>query len=491
MSDAMPAGKWVWALRIAALGTVAFSLGRFDLAAAAEAGPGQRDDAADLASPALEVRVQAAIELGRRADRATTLWLVAALKDTAPAVRREAAKALGAIRDAQAVPALIAALGDEEPNVRMYAAYALGEIQDVRAAEGLLQALRDAQWSVRDQAAWALRELRDPALAARYAALLQDEAIDVATAIWILRGLGDETALATVTALLRDASPSVRLRGVRALGPWQAAALEPLLAALDDPDAGVRRRVVAALEKRPGPAVKRALTARLAVEADPAVREAIDQLLRTAYPPPEPAAWWSFDDRNPQIARDVTGRGSDGQIHRATPAAGKVGAGLKFATGSHVTLGKVPKLPMANQGLTVMAWIQPETDRGVVVARGGAACGYSLYLLDGAARFGIRRDQEHPALIAAGREPVGRGWVHLAGVVRSNAIELYVNGKLAARAETDGYLPGNAGQGMEIGGDLGNSPAEITDSFVGIIDEVQVYLTELSEEEIAASCGHP
>ena len=99
MSDAMPAGKWVWALRIAALGTVAFGLGRCDLAAAAEAGPGQRDDAADLTSPALEVRVQAAIELGRRADRATTLWLVAALKDAVPAVRREAAMALGAIRD--------------------------------------------------------------------------------------------------------------------------------------------------------------------------------------------------------------------------------------------------------------------------------------------------------------------------------------------------------------------------------------------------------
>jgi hypothetical protein len=42
---------------------------------------------------------------------------------------------------------------------------------------------------------------------------------------------------------------------------------------------------------------------------------------------------------------------------------------------------------------------------------------------------------------------------------------------------------------MEIGCDLGNSPAEITDSFTGTIDEVKVFLAALSEEEIAQQCG--
>jgi hypothetical protein len=42
---------------------------------------------------------------------------------------------------------------------------------------------------------------------------------------------------------------------------------------------------------------------------------------------------------------------------------------------------------------------------------------------------------------------------------------------------------------MEIGGDLGNSPVEITDTFNGIIDEVKVFLTALSEEEITEQCG--
>ena len=120
---------------------------------------------------------------------------------------------------------------------------------------------------------------------------------------------------------------------------------------------------------------------------------------------------------------------------------------MKFAEGSCVSLGKVPKLPMANQPLTVMAWVKPDADRGVVVARGGAACGYSLYLLDGVAKFGIHREQAGPTDIAAGREPVGRDWVHLAGVVKSDAIELYVNGKLAARARPTGSFPATRAKG--------------------------------------------
>jgi hypothetical protein len=75
--------------------------------------------------------------------------------------------------------------------------------------------------------------------------------------------------------------------------------------------------------------------------------------------------------------------------------------------------------------------------------------------------------------------------VHLAGVVHSDRIELFVNGKLAATAKTDGFLPGDPGQGMEIGFDVANSPAEITDAFQGVLDEVKVFQAALSAEEIA------
>ncbi|MFC1597537.1 LamG domain-containing protein, partial [Planctomycetota bacterium] len=145
-------------------------------------------------------------------------------------------------------------------------------------------------------------------------------------------------------------------------------------------------------------------------------------------------------------------------------------------------------LPIGNRPLTIMAWVKSEADSGVVVARGGAYCGFSLYVKDRLPKFGIHREQEGPGYIVAGRENVVGSWVHLAGVVKIDRIELYVNGKLAATAKTPGYIPGNCGQGMEIGFDVSNSPAEITDAFQGVIDEVKVYHAALSEEEIAEQC---
>jgi hypothetical protein len=135
-----------------------------------------------------------------------------------------------------------------------------------------------------------------------------------------------------------------------------------------------------------------------------------------------------------------------------------------------------------------MAWVKPEAPSGVVVARGGAFCGYALYIHQGLAKFGIHRVQDGPGYIAAGRQPVGRDWVHLAGVIRSDRIELYVNGQRAAATQTAGFIPGNCGQGMEIGGDLGTSPAEITTSFTGLIDEVKVFPAALQEKEIGKQC---
>jgi hypothetical protein len=75
-------------------------------------------------------------------------------------------------------------------------------------------------------------------------------------------------------------------------------------------------------------------------------------------------------------------------------------------------------------------------------------------------------------------------WVHLAGVVHEDRIELFVDGRLAATTETVGLIPGNCGQGMEIGFDQGNSPAEITAPFQGVLDEVKFFHAALSAQDI-------
>jgi hypothetical protein len=266
---------------------------------------------------------------------------------------------------------------------------------------------------------------------------------------------------------------------------------ERLLAALHDTSPAVRRAAAAALLKIGGEQVKTALQELAAGEPDPALRSFLESAVAEMSYERDLIAHWSFDDRSTSVARDVTGHGNDGRIIGCTPVAGRVGAALQFGAGSYVELGKPAGLPIGNVPFTVTAWITSDAPRGVVVARGGAFCGYSLYLLDGAARFGIHRVEEEPTYIAAGRENVVGSWVHLAGVVRKDRIELYVNGKPAATAQTPGYIPGNCGQGMEIGYDVGNSPAEIIDHFQGIIDEVKIFQAALTAEDIAVEWALP
>ncbi len=453
-------------------------------AAAARSAP--EEYAADLRSRLPAVRRHAAVHLGRAGDPSAVPALVEALEDPESSVRREATKALGAVKDALAVAALVAALGDRDMNVRFYAAHALGEIKNPKAAEALLRALQDPEWCVRDQAAWALREIGDPKVVGPLAAALQDQKADVAHVVWLLRHVGGAQTVRQLAVLLKDPEAAVRMRAVHVLRELQSAeAVLPLVTVLEDPHPNVRRSAVEALQRIGDDRAKKPLEALIAREKDVSVREAAEEALFQMSREKDLVAYWPFDDRSTSVAKDVTGRGNDGEIRGCNPVEGKVGHALRFEQGGYVELGQPAGLPIAQRPLTIMAWVKSDAPNGVVVARGGAYCGFSLYIMDGVGKFGIHREQEGPAYIAAGQENIVGPWVHLAGVVRSDRIELYVNGKLAATAKTPGYIPGNCGQGMEIGFDTANSPAEITDHFQGIIDEVKVYHAALSEEEIS------
>jgi hypothetical protein len=370
----------------------------------------------------------------------------------------EAVKALAASRDARAVPALGEALRDSNKNVRFYAAYALGEIKDAKSANALLDALHDPDWNVRDQAAWALRELHNPKLAAPLAAMLKEKDADVAHIMWLLREIGGEEAFAVFVASLKSEN------------------------------AIVRRAAAEALVKIGGERVEQPLTELMAREKDPAVRAVAEKAVAKMTQSDTLAAHWSFDDKSTTVAKDVSGRATDGEIKGCTVAEGKVGAALRFGKGKFIELGRTQKPSVANTPFTIMAWVKTDAPTGVVVARGGAFCGFSLYLKDGLPKFGIRRSKDGPANIVTGREKLGNGWTHLAGVVRDDCIELHVNGKLAATAKTGGVMPSNGGQGMEIGFDAGNSAIELCDAFEGVIDEVKQFNAALTEKEIAKQC---
>jgi len=448
----------------------------------------------DLRSDTAAVRVHAARRLGELADPAAVPALIEALGDKLPAVRRQAARSLGRLGDPRAASALIKALGDRDTNVRFYAAGALGRIKAPQAVEPLVRALRDPEWPVRTQAAGALREMKDPRIAALLAEALTARGADTAQITWILRGLRAGAVTKRILALLKAPDANVRARAVKALGTLthrgdvDASCVDALIAALADESAAVRAAAVEVLvtvgDRRALAPIRKLAQREKDASVLKAARAAVERLSKRG----DLVAHWSFDDRGTTTARDVTGRGNDGRILGCKPAKGKVGHALRFCKGSYIEFGRPAGLPIAARPFTIMAWAKSESPNGVVVARGGAFCGYSLYVKDGVATFGIHRTQDGPAHVAAGREKVVGAWVHLAGVVQGDRIELYVNGRLAATAKTPGLLPSDCGQGMEIGFDVGNSPAEITDNFAGLIDEVKMYGSALSADEIAEQC---
>jgi hypothetical protein len=309
------------------------------------------------------------------------------------------------------------------------------------------------------------------------------------------RGLATVRDVPKLIEALGHKDKNYRFYAAYALGEIKdARATDALLRALRDPEWCVRDQAAWALREIHDPKIVEPLKAMLKdKDADvPHITWLLQQYgaikIVTPTKPSPLAAHWSFDDKNTKTAKDVSSKAVDGEIKGCTVAEGKVGAALRFGKGKYIELGRTQKPSVAKTPFTIMAWIKPDAPTGVVVARGGAACGFSLCLKDGLPMFGIRRSQALPAEIVAGREKVGSGWTHLAGVVCKDHLELYVNGKLAGTAKSKGPLPGNGGQGMEIGFDVGNSAVEITDAFEGVIDEVKQFDAALSEKEIAQQC---
>lgn len=448
--------------------------------------PAADEAARGLTATEVAARRQAARVLGQMGEASTAPALIEALKDADAGVRADAARALGCLRQTQAVPALIQALADPAINVRIDAAYALGEIKDGRAAEALVNALASPSWHLRDQAAWALRELRAADITPRLVEMLAQPDADVDHIIWVLKALSSEHTVQALGAMAEAADVAVRRRAIALIGALPAAqSVDLLCKALRDSDATMRAAAVEGLKDRESERALPAIQALLEREADARVRQLAQDAVRRLLRAKGLAAHWSFDDGSTTTARDVTGWGTDGEVKGATPCEGKVGRALRFDGKSYIELGKPNELPIGQQPFTVMAWIKAEADSGVVVARGGAWCGYSLFVQDGVAKFGIQLVKDGPTFIAEGETRIVGLWTHVGGVVRKDKIELFVDGRLAATAKTPGYIPGNTGQGMEIGFDVANSPCGITDHFVGVIDEVRAYSIGLTPEQIA------
>jgi len=161
----------------------------------------------------------------------------------------------------------------------------------------------------------------------------------------------------------------------------------------------------------------------------------------------------------------------------------------------YVEVANTTSLDPTGVPLSVEAWAKPADGDGVVVCRGGASHGYTIYLAGGVPTFAVRSNKTMYKVAAGNAIPMG-SWAHLVGVLTADGkIRIYVNGALAGGPVAAGLVTSDPSEKMQIGCDVGsNGIGNYTTPFGynGTIDQVRVYLDRaLSDAEILDHYNNP
>jgi hypothetical protein len=207
--------------------------------------------------------------------------------------------------------------------------------------------------------------------------------------------------------------------------------------------------------------------------------------------------WWKFDEGSGGIAYDSSGYDNNGVIETIetnvewVPGRNDVNYALDFDGGwvGVADDGNTPEL-RPERKLSVAAWIniaQHQDDDVRIVARGRD--NHETYALeindeDRGLSF-IIRDANGAALrdLDSKNELPTNSWTHVAGTYDGNEMTSYVNGQVELTAVKPGWekLEADANDGFAIGGRWGDAGE---DRFRGMMDDVRVYDTNLTAEEI-------
>jgi HEAT repeat protein len=195
----------------------------------------------ELDAKEAEVRMNAAVDLGKFQDPRVVLPLIAALKDKdryVPARAEESLVALGPV----AVETLTGVLRNKEEANRPVIARIIGKIMDVRGIDPLVEVLKDPNPAL-------AKETRD-ALLKILPTALKDSRLEIRLkAAKLLQDLPDPVAVEPLIGALRDTDSNVRQRAGTALGKIGQPAGKSLVGLLHDPDPELRRTAVEQLGK--------------------------------------------------------------------------------------------------------------------------------------------------------------------------------------------------------------------------------------------------
>jgi hypothetical protein len=195
--------------------------------------------------------------------------------------------------------------------------------------------------------------------------------------------------------------------------------------------------------------------------------------------PAGPVLRWDFDEGSGQIAVDASPTGVDGVIDGAVYVASERGTALSFdGELDAVTAAAAPRVLAPAVGLAVAARVKPIAAPGEVVSLGD---NWGLRVIETGARFFVYDGLTWE--LVESEVPLTDGlWHHVVGQHTGAALEIYVDGALAAELPYAVPIDYSLGPDLLVGrhGNQGT-----TFDYAGEIDEVRVFDRALSAAEIA------
>jgi arylsulfatase A-like enzyme len=217
----------------------------------------------------------------------------------------------------------------------------------------------------------------------------------------------------------------------------------------------------------------------------------LDSGQRFGAVPPELVLRYDFAQRDGDLIKDAGGKGFAARVVGVTSVAGRKGAALRFDGQGALSLAAgAPGPDPALKPFSVGAWCQPTRPDGVVIALGGPAQGFSLYLREGVPHFALRSGGELVTARASAKIPTGQ-WTHLMAMLRaSGEIALFVEGQPAGAAKSS-PIQRKPADGLSIGTDSGGAVTDYggAPGWHGLLEDVRLYWGELGGEELQRWAG--
>ena len=197
--------------------------------------------------------------------------------------------------------------------------------------------------------------------------------------------------------------------------------------------------------------------------------------------------YWSLDDIQGTVVRDLSGSGNDGTINGAPLVIeGPFGKALQLnGVSDYVDCGNAPSLNITNK-LTISAWVKTvdagEPAAGQTGGQNHYVSKHNSYQIKHRTNLLIfaiwDRGSPYATRISIDNSFNGE-WHHVVGTYDGAVLKTYVDGKLEGEASHAGTI-----DLIGLNVNIGKNPNQNDQNFEGAIDEVMIYARDLSSSHV-------